>query len=646
MMTPAAAVRRIGTRPDLLLAVMLMAYGLYRAAQVLPGRLPHPIVFAILIGTGAYLALRGKLPSDSTTPPSGTRTMFAASDVVYATTLVVALLIWHQSLYVVPPHYFLALTVAAGSILFDAIYGRTATGGTRVVLGKVILLGILLRAMAYYQFPGPIGSDPWRHVLTIATTASTGHVIDHLPNALGTHNGYSSIPVFHILAAISSNVGGISAKAAAFVAASVPQVLSVLSIFLLGRVVRGERAGVLAALLYCVADYSVLWGVQVIAMTLATAIAACLIWLLLSGRSASPPIIGIALLLVVALILCHTISAFVVFIALATVVTIRHVRRLTRMAWGATDTASILGPSIVALYGVFMLVWWMTMPTSTGDSFFAVQAAKLADVLTTAAEAQAPSGPVAEYRPYAHLLYDAVGSALLIGMSIYAALASFASEPSRIRLLTITIAAAALIAFQAIGSSSLQEAVIGARWVIFQYMFLAAMAAWVLTPLLSRASGTAFRLGLVAVMCVVYVLPMLTNSTANQSSPLWATTTPRMGYTASEQTAWRTLVTDMQVKPVGDGYYIGAMATVTSSTDYEVLSTSNTELFIERGNYLARPELNEVYLSVIGDIRDISLGYYRLEGQPVFITGYAAKLALTGGVVYTNDTTRMVQLTS
>lgn len=646
MTSPAAAVRRIAMHPDLSLATLMVAYGLFRAAQVLPGRLPHPVVFAILIGSGAYLAFRARFASRATRPPAATRTIFAASDILYAISLVIALLIWRQSLYAVPPYYFLTLMVAAGSILFDAMYGRDEVGGTPAVLAKVILLGILLRAMAYYQFPGPIGSDPWRHILTIETTAAAGSVIDHLPNALETHNGYSSIPVFHILAAISGNVGGISAKAAAFVAASVPQVLSVLSIFLLGRVVHGERAGLLAALLYCMADFSILWGVQVIAMTLASTIAACLLWWLLSHRTASSTSIGVSLLLIAALILCHTVSAFVMLVALASVAIVFRALKAPRFPWNGASTAPILGLSLVALYGVFMLVWWMTMPTSTGDSFFTVQAAKLANVLTTAAEVQAPSAPVGTPHPYAHVLHDASGSAVLIGLGLCAALASFTRGRRQSHLLSITIASGALISLQAVGSDRLQEAIISARWVVFQYMLLAVLSAWALCIIMSLWRGRFLRPALTIALCLVYVFPMMTNSTSNQANPFWPITTPRTGYTQSEQTAWRTMIDEMGGWPLSDGQYIGAMTTVTTAEEYARLSSSDHSLFIERRNYIASPHLNETYRTLVGDIRTVYTGYYSLGGRPVLLNAYAASLTLTGGVVYVNDTTRMVQLTT
>jgi len=639
-------VRRVAARPDLFLAAGLAGYGLYRAAGVLPDRLPHPMVFAILVASCAYVAFHKRILGASRLQTQHLPASFISSDVVFTAAFIAALLIWHRSLYMLPPTYFITLVVAASTVLWDIASGRDGRRGVAAMLIKVLVLGILVRGLAYFQFPGPIGSDPWRHVLTVESTTVAGHIVDSLPDALGTQNSYSSIPVFHILASTASQVVGVSAKTASFIAGSVPQVLSVLSIFLIGRSVHSTGAGVLAALLYCVADFSILWGVQVIAMTLASALVACLLWMLLSGHARSTSSIAVALLLMAVLILCHTVAAFVTLVALTTVAAIARMLRTAGSEWLSQRTTPILGSSLVALYGVFMLVWWMTMPTSTGDSFFAIQAGKLAQVLSVAAESQATSVPVTVPRAYVHLLYDSAGGALLIGLGLCAALASFGPEQRRGRLLVITIAAGALIAFQAVGSGSLQEAVIGARWVIFQYMFLAAMAAWVLSPLLSQVAGTLYKTGLVAILCVAYVLPMLTNSTANQSSPFWTTTSPRMGYMTSEQTAWRTLVQDMQVRPVGDGYYIGAMTTMTSATDYGMLSTSNTELFIERRNYLTRPELNEVHQYVIGDIRDVNLGYYRLDGQPVLATRYAAQLALRGGVVYANHTTRMVQLKS
>ncbi len=147
-------------------------------------------------------------------------------------------------------------------------------------------------------------------------------------------------------------------------------------------------------------------------------------------------------------------------------------------------------------------------------------------------------------------------------------------------------------------------------------------------------------------LCVVYAFPMITNATAVQSSPFSSPSTPRLGYAASEQVAWRTLLAELRARPVSDGYYVGAMATVTSREQYNTLATANPELFIERRNYIAHPELNASYLTVIGNMADVHLGYYRLGGQPHNPAGYSAELALTGGVVYANNTTSMVQMLS
>ncbi len=97
--------------------------------------------------------------------------------------------------------------------------------------------------------------------------------------------------------------------------------------------------------------------------------------------------------------------------------------------------------------------------------------------------------------------------------------------------------------------------------------------------------------------------------------------------------------------PLSDGQYTGAMTTVTTAEEYARLSSSDQSLFIERRNYIATPHLNETYRTLVGDIRTVYAGYYSLGGRPVLLVEYAASLTLTGGVVYVNDTTRMVQLT-
>ena len=641
------ALSRLLRRPDLLLACGGLLYGIYQASRILPTRPLHPVVIAILVASSAYLVLRGRLPIGDTLPQhTASPAICRASDIVFALACAVAMLTWHRSLYVLPPAHYFALVVAAGTILWDVPLGRTGHRGTAAMLTKVIILGLLVRGAAYTLFPGPIGSDPWQHTLTVQVMAETGRIPLLLPNAMGTQNGYATIPVFHILSACMGQVAGVSAKTAVFLAGSVPMVLSCVVIFLIGRNLLSTGAGVLAALMYCVSDYAILWGVQIIAMTLASALGVCLLWLLLSGRPVSGASVTLVLLLMVALVLCHTVSAFVTFVALAAVTIGLRIVRMTEVGRFSERTTLLLTPSIVALYGAFMLVWWITMPTSTGDSFFAVQADKLARVLATASESQVPTSVSMAPLPYILSLQQHAGGAVLFGLGLYAVLLSLRLLRSSSRYLVPSIAVSALLAIQAVGSSSLQEALISARWVIFQYVLLAPLSAWVLLSLMGRIQRVFPRLLLATILCVVYVFPMLTNSVAVQSSPFALPSTPRMGYTTSEQTAWRTLVTELRATPVSDGYYTGAMATVTSRTDYETLGSTTRELFIERRNYLAHPELNAGYRTVIGDMQDIYLGYYRLAGQPVVLTRYAADLALAGGVVYDNNTTRMVQALS
>jgi len=636
---------RLVNRPDLLLACGGVLYGLYQASRILPARPLHPVVLAILTASFTYLALHKRIGTQ--TPASRHCALAArlASDIIFAIACGIAVLAWHRSLYVLPPVHYVALVAAAGTVVWDVASVREGRSDTAVMLTKVIILGLLVRGAAYSQFPGPIGSDPWRHSLTAQVLTETGRIPTELPDALGTENAYTAIPVFHILSACASQVAGVSAKAALFLAGSLPLVLSSVVIFLIGRSLHSPHAGVLAATLYCLSDYAILWGVQVIAMTLASVLGAFVLWLVLSGRPASGASVVLALLFMLTLVWCHTVSAFVVFAGLAAaLVGLRVFRMLWRLRV-APGMTPLLTPSVVALCGTLMLVWWMTLPTSTGDSFFAVQTAKLAQVLATSSESQGPSSVSVAPLSFMSSLHQSAGGALLIGLGLFAVLSSLKLVRSSGRCLVLSIAVSALLTIQAVGSSSLQEALIGARWIIFQYMFLASLAAWVLVSVLTHVSRPLPHLAIAAVLSVVYVFPMVTNAVASPSSSFGVAPTARLGYTESEQTAWRTMVSRLKVNPVSDGYYIGAMATATSAADYGVLSTSNTELLIERGNYLAKPELNEVHLSVIGDIRDVSLGFYRLEGQSVFITGYAAELALTGGVVYANDTTRMVQLT-
>jgi len=625
--------------PDVAAAMVLLAYGLCRATRALPDRPPHPLVLAIIIACSIYLATRNRLKDRPVTGRHHGLAVRAASDIMFALSIASALIIYAHSDYVLPVHYFAALTLSAASILGDIAMDRH--GATAIPLTKIVILGLLLRAMAYWQFPGPIGSDPWRHLLTIDSTATAGHVIDVLPDAMGNANSYSAIPLFHLYGAMALGLGGLDAKASAFIVASVPHVLSVLFIYLIGGDLHGRNAGLLAALFYCTADYALLWSVQIIPMTLAIAISACLLWWLLLHRPASRARVALALVFILALILCHTVASFVMIVALTAALVASRLLTSGLLPMPKPAATPLLTPSIIGLYLVFMLLWWMHMPGQSGSTFFAVQTGKLAAVTASAGMAQTPAAESASVRPYAGQLYDFAGMAMLIGLGIYAALSAIALRRPGNHLL-MAAALGAMVLVQAAGPAPLQEAVIGARWIVFEYVLLAVLSGWLLSLLLNRISTAAARLALVLMLCLVYVLPMMTNSVSNQASPFRHTLVPRMGYTSSEQAAWRTLLENLQLWPVSDAYYISAMAAVTSAEDCSALAATNHEVFIERHNYLARPELNERFCSVIGDIRNVHSGSYRLAGWQPELLQYGSDLAASGGAIYVNNTTRMV----
>ncbi len=478
------ALARSLRKPDLLLAGAGFVYGLYQASRILPSRPLHPIVLAVLIASGAYLALQERLQAANfASPHIASRFVHNASDVIFSLSCAVALLTWHGALYVLPPEHYFALAVAAATILLDIVNGRTQRRGTAIVLAKIIILGLLARGAAYTLFPGPIGSDPWRHTLITRTLTETGHIPVVIPDAFESQNAYAAIPVFHLLTASLGQIAGVSTKAALFLSGSLTLVLSSVFIFLIGRGLLSSRAGLLAAMLYCVSDYAILWSVQVIAMTLASVFGACLLWLLLSGRPSSGASIALVMLFMVVLVLCHTVSAFVIFISLGAVAIGLVLLRAALGDKPGIGTTPLLNSSIVALYGTFMLIWWMTVPTSSGDSFFAVQADKLASVLATSTESQSTVSVAATSLPYFTTLQQHAGDALLIGLGLFAVLWSLRLARTNSRYLLVSIAVSALLTVQAIGSTSLQEAVIGARWVIFEYMLLAPLAAWVLLAL-------------------------------------------------------------------------------------------------------------------------------------------------------------------
>ncbi len=171
------------------------------------------------------------------------------------------------------------------------------------------------------------------------------------------------------------------------------------------------KAGLLAALIFCLGADSLWHGTQIIAMSLGIGFVAMLLYIILARDRKNIADIAMMLLIAMALILTHTIAAFAMLIMLlGIIIGISLYKRLARNSAHGV----MVSLSFVILFFVFIISWWMRIPVEGGASFFEIQVLKLRWALGPGFMVVGP--PTELYAPYLATLFDKGGYILLLGL--------------------------------------------------------------------------------------------------------------------------------------------------------------------------------------------------------------------------------------
>lgn len=164
---------------------------------------------------------------------------------------------------------------------------------------KVIIVGILLRASAYYQFSGLVGYDTVAEITFSEQLISTGFIGDYM-------GAYQYYPIAHILTVSISQIAGLNIADSFFVLGLI-EVISLIFIFLIGKQLFSSKTGLMAALILAVFDWHILWGFYIKAMTLGIALVPVILFLIIGARHEKKFIYTIlSILMLFLVILTHT----------------------------------------------------------------------------------------------------------------------------------------------------------------------------------------------------------------------------------------------------------------------------------------------------------------------------------------------------
>jgi hypothetical protein len=494
---------------------------------------------AICVACLGYLATRHWLPKrESTYCRSRWQTsdrIFACATVLFLVLLLASVAVVSRSLYRRPATYFWLFASAAVLLTAQiALLDLSAPWRQRALLGQILLLGISLRAGAFFLYPTVSGNDPFVHQRWIDELIATGK--------FPQHTSYASFPIVHLLAAALSLMLGSTSKVGLF-GVSVLHSLALLAAFPIGKRLLGIRTGLLAALLLSFSDYQILWGIQIIPNTLGIA------WFLLAMMALVKREADVdsrekmgwtisALLFLGVVLFTHTLSTFVLLVTLSAILTTGTVLKWVKLS---TTKSSVVSTTLPILLGVAMPAYWMHSFPNPERDFFTRTVLSISSALLMAqlgsAEAVSIAGSIDAWAVFA----GEAGWTLLLIPALMGALSSLNQKLRRTEsLIWAQLMALFLATVYVSGVMGIQQ-ILPARWVPFLYLPACLLAASLLSRLLAAPTWKALASFTIVVLLSATVFLMATSpSKSALDSPLYAESlSVRPGFYTSELAGMR-----------------------------------------------------------------------------------------------------------
>jgi hypothetical protein len=562
-----------------------------------------PLTSAILVGALVYLLLRNRLETGVTMSPLrfGSR-IRSLCHIIFVIALSLMIYITWSNVYYTPPIYFILLLVAAGSIVIDAFaLDETKRLQIFITLFKIIILSLTIYLGIYHEFPGIWGVDSWWHNYWTQNIIDNGHVII---GEYGTSD-YFLFPMFHIWNAIIQMVTGESTYNAIFLGTGVMVVFTSLFVFLIGEKLANVKVGILTALIIPLTDHLLPRGTSIIAMSLAFCFFPAILYLILAHDKKSTSDILLAILFCVTLILTHTVGALVTFLSLVVVyIAMAVFKRVDRLP----DLHSLVSPTLIFFFGLFMIFRWM-QPHPVTRPFFDARFSTLVDTLQSSAQFVMTGAATVKNVAPAVTVIDDGGYILLLALSVIGALIYINHKNRTVPAMVVVLLTAFLILTpQALDLFAIRD-LLPDRWYIFLYVVLSITAVSGLFRIASLIPKNVGKISVTSLMVLAIIFLMTTNRYSNPVSPMVFNGAERTGYTQSEQNAINTLYDIGSGQPITDVHYGYIFPFVVGHERYADMLQRKSRVFILRNYYLHNPEWNQYYIDRI--IRSTASGVER-----------------------------------
>ncbi len=481
-----------------------------------------------VLACASYLALKGKLLATQPVFLSLSRRQQRLLSIAFWLLLTASGWLWQtQPLYVRPAAYFVVVSLLVGIIAMD-IMALDNDRRVGMIMLKVLLVSLSVRAGIFYEFPSLSGADTYVHARIAQDIVDSGLIP-------GWEIRYQSYPIFHLAVAMTQILTSLSLKDALFVSVGLTSIAGTTFIYLIGSRVAGPRAGLLALLLANISDSLITTGATYMGPDSVVLVYFLLMLYLVIARGMEPVNRAILLGITGVAVFTHQLSVFAVLISLAGLFLAAGVGRALYAYRRQTQLPLIY----LLVFAVMMLFYW-TLTYYGRSTFLGSMILSLKNVLMNPEFGfEAGITRSVQFGFWTNLLFH-LGYLILLLLAIGGLLFWLRSREER----QFSVGGTAIVlflftyAFPAITGS---RVMLTDRWYPILVIFLVILAA----PYLMR-SASLFRtsLGQMVVPALLTALAFLMIATpnVNKDNPLYANERAgRVQFTAAEVSTISTL---------------------------------------------------------------------------------------------------------
>lgn len=216
--------------------------------------------------------------------------------------------IFRPELYSRPLTYFVLISVVSGLLAVTIFYLPLKKKYEYLAMFSILLIGFSLRIIPQLLFPDLVGIDPWRHQQTVNSIMDIGHIVDGFV--------YSRLPTMHLCITATSFLTGLNYKWSSVVSVMIPQIISLIIVYLIGYKLFNPKIGLIAALILSLSANYISLGFWIHPTAFALILSTFLFYFLIRDESESRINKSILILFAFLIIATHMQVPLAIIIAL------------------------------------------------------------------------------------------------------------------------------------------------------------------------------------------------------------------------------------------------------------------------------------------------------------------------------------------